>query len=832
MRFYTSVVRDGGNFLVREIDGGKRIQRKIKYKPYLFVPTNDVSNWKTIDGRSVVRKTFDSLWDAREYIKQYEGVVGFDVHGNTDFIYPFMHDEYGHGQLDYRADQVVVMYTDIETDSSDGYGDPAQGDKAITAISCKVGQSTHSFACVDYVPAEGVTYHRAPTEREMLVDFLTYYREVDPDVIVGWNSDEYDVPYLINRLIRVLGMDYAKLLSPWSIIEPKTITEYGNEKQLWRIAGVMQFDYKRAYKKFTHKPQESYKLDYIAQEELKEKKLDYSAYGSLNQLFIKNPQLFMEYNVRDVDLVAKLETKLGLINMVLAVSYYCRINYDDAFGTVKMWETLIHNHLYKQNIVTPPRKKLPHTTFDGGFVKDVQRGMHEWVVSEDVDSFYPNAIIALNISPETLVGPLTKRYSVDKILEGALSDHRPEIGDMSVSGSCHLYRRDKQGFLPALMETMYALRLEHREKMKDLLKKKQAAKDTGNKQEERYFEDLAEASKMMQLALKYALNSGYGALSNRYFLYGDVRLSESVTLTCQAGIQWVARDINAWLAKVTGIEKDRIIAIDTDSNYICFDDLVKKYIDDETDKNKVVSFLDSVCKEKLSEVIDGSFAKFQDYMGAYKNRFSMKRETIADKAIWTAKKKYVLNAWDIEGVRFKEAELKVTGLEIVKSSTPTAVRKKLKEAVKVIINQDEKALQRFVIDFRAEFETLPFEDIAFPRSVNALADYEVDGWYKKGAQAHLRAAIVYNKHLRDAKLDQKYPLIVSGDKIKYCMLRKANPTGEDVVGCPGMMPRELGLDQYVDRDEQFLRGFLSPLRLILDSIGWHDEEKLDLSGYF
>jgi DNA polymerase elongation subunit (family B) len=837
-KFYTSVVRDGGDLLVREVVGDKRVKRKVRYKPYLFVlgeneAGSESPQWRTLDGRPAQRRDFGSMWDARKYLKEFEGVVGFEVHGCTDFVFPFMHDEYGHDPLGHDPSKVVVMGIDIETDSSRGYGDPALGDKAITAITARTSKGTRAFACVDYLPASDVVYRRSESEADMLADFLVYYREVEPDVLAGWNSDEYDVPYLVNRITRVLGSDYAKLLSPWGIIEPKEIEAFGKTKQLWRIAGVMQFDYMRAYKKFTHKPQESYKLDYIAEVELKEKKVDYSEYGSLNELFLRNPQKFMEYNVKDVDLIFRLEEKLGLIKMVLAVSYYCRINYEDAFGTVKMWETLVHNHLARKKICTPPRKRLPSANFDGGFVKEVQRGMHHWVVSEDVDSFYPNAMIALNISPETFAGPLTRRYSVDQILAGALDQHRDEIGDRSVSGSCHTFRKDVQGFLPELMEGMYALRLEHKAKMIELNKSKQKAKEEGRKDDERYYGDLAEASKMMQLALKYALNSGYGALSNQYFLYGDVRLSESVTLTCQVGIQWVARDINAWLDRITGVEKDRIVAIDTDSNYICFDDLVKKFIEDESDKGKVVDFLDEVCKKKLSKVIADSLASFEAYMGAYKSRIGMKRETIADKAIWTAKKKYVMNAWDVEGVRFKEPELKVTGLEIVKSSTPTAVRKELKEAVKVIVASDEPALQRFVKEFREKFETLPVEDIAFPRSVTALADYDDgQGWFKKGAQSHLRAAIVYNKWLRDAKLDSKYPLIAPGDKIKYVMLRSPNPTRQDAFGFPGFLPRELAMEQWVDRDEQFERAFLSPLRLVLDAVGWREEDVPDLSSFF
>ena len=336
------------------------------------------------------------------------------------------------------------------------------------------------------------------------------------------------------------------------------------------------------------------------------------------------------------------------------------------------------------------------------------------------------------------------------------------------------------------------------------------------------------------MAKKIQLNSAYGALSNAYFRWFDNKLAESITLSGQLSIKWMERAMNKYLNKLFKTkDEDYVLACDTDSMYITLDKLVNQVGLEGRPVPEIVKFLDKVCEEKLEPFIESNYGELSEYVNAYDQKMKMKREAIADKAIWTAKKRYIMNVWNNEGVSYNEPKLKIMGIEAVRSSTPAACRANIKKCINVIMNKDEDATIEFITKFRDEFKKLPFEDVAFPRGCKGLSEYrDLNTIYRKATPIHVRGALLYNNLLKQKKLDQRFPLIQEGDKIKFCYMKLPNPIRENVFACPGTLPRQLGLDQYIDYDMQYDKAFVDPIRTILDAIGWRVEKSASLEDFF
>ena len=338
-----------------------------------------------------------------------------------------------------------------------------------------------------------------------------------------------------------------------------------------------------------------------------------------------------------------------------------------------------------------------------------------------------------------------------------------------------------------------------------------------------------------QMAKKIALNSAYGAVGNQYFRYYKIENAEAITLSGQVSIRWIENRINTYLNKLLSTEDiDYVVASDTDSVYINFGPLVDKFFSNKIDdKAKVVTILDKVCQDKLEPFISKSYEELADYVNAYDQKMEMKRENIADRGIWTAKKRYILNVWDSEGVRYEDPKLKIMGIEAVKSSTPAPCRTMIKDALKLMMSGTEDEVIDFIDESRSSFKKLPPEDVAFPRTVNNVDKYKANSTiYTKGTPIHARGALLFNHYIKEKKLDNKYSLINNGEKIKFCYLKKANPIRENVISFISDFPRELGLDKYIDYELQFQKAFLEPVKVILDAIGWNVEKTVNLELFF
>ena len=814
--FYTNVHMKGNKIYLRGYNMGIRVEEVIEYSPYLF-SAHKAGEYRTLEGIPVSKITFDTIREARDFLKSNEDVTNREIFGYNNWPYVYIFDNY-RGDIDYDPALVKVGTLDIECEADDGFPDIRKADKPITAITIRCRGKNYVFGRGNFVTDDPNTFYiKTETEQQLIHQFLQCWKVLDLDIVTGWNIEFFDIPYIVNR-ITALGMN-PKKLSPWGILEEREVEFHGKANQNFFFGGITILDYYHLYRKFSFGNQESYKLDFISQIELGEKKIDYSEYGSLLELYKNNHQKFIEYNIHDCVLVERLDDKLKFLEQVMALAYDAKINYSDTLTTVRAWDTIIHNYLLERKIVIPQFKKQPDDKpLVGGFVKDVQLGMHKWIVSFDLNSLYPHLIMQYNISPETFAGRI-EFPSIDYMLNGTW-EYRDVMIAYAANGCT--YRKDKQGFLPALMEKMYEDRTVYKKKM---LEAKQRYEKTKSKEDEK----LIARYHNMQMAKKIQLNSAYGALGNAYFRWFNFNHAEAITTSGQLSIRWIEKKINAYFNKLCKTKSDDyVIASDTDSIYVTFERLIPEGCDDL----EAVRTIDQFCEQKIQPYIDACYQELSDMMNAYQQKMQMKRETIANKGIWRGKKMYILNAWNIEGVQFEKPKLKMTGIEAVRSSTPQACREKIKEAFSIIMNGNQSELQNFVRHFEQEFRKLPFEQIAFPRGLNGMKEYSSPtSIYKTGTPIQVKGALLFNDMLKRKKV-KNIPPLTDGDKIRFTYLKKPNPVHDTVIACPDTLPKEFELDKYIDLDMQFEKSFIAPLTHITDVIGWSLEDKRTLEEFF
>ncbi len=832
MRFYTNVQLVGNNFLVRGYENGKHFMTRETFSPTLFVPAKKKTKYKTLTGESVEPINPGSVRDCREFFKKYDGVQNFDIYGNDRYIYQYISEMYPEPEVKFDISKIKLTTLDIEVKSENGFPDVESAAEEILLISIQ-DYNTKQIRTWGQGPfnnkQDNVIYKSFNSEYELLNAFINWWMIEDntPEVITGWNIELYDIPYLSRRLERVLGEKLMKRLSPWGLVTEDEIYIAGRRNIAYDIGGVTQLDYLNLYKKFTYKAQESYRLDYIASVELGQKKLDHSEFDTFKDFYTKGWQKFVEYNIIDVELVDRLEDKMKLIELAITMAYDAKANYVDVFSQVRMWDTIIYNYLKKRNIVIPPKNRSnKDAKYAGAYVKEPIPGKYDWVVSFDLNSLYPHLIMQYNISPETLIDQKHPSATVDKILAEDINFELYK--DTAVCANGAMYRKDVRGFLPELMEKIYKDRTVYKKKM---LAAKQAYEKTPTKKLEK---EIARCNNI-QMARKIQLNSAYGAIGNQYFRYYKLANAEAITLSGQVSIRWIENRMNSYLNKILKTEDvDYVIASDTDSIYLNLGDLVEKvYEGREKTTESVVSFLNKICEVEFEKYIESSYEKLASYVNAYDQKMFMKRENIAERGIWTAKKRYILNVWDSEGVRYEEPKLKMMGIEAVKSSTPAPCRTMIKDGLKLMMNGTEEDVIKFIDDCRAKFKTLSPEEIAFPRTVsNVKKYYNYTDIYVKGTPIHCRGALLFNHYIKKNKLDRKYSLIGNGEKIKFIYLKKPNIIRENVISFIQDFPKELGLDKYIDYDLQFEKSFVEPLKAILDAIGWNVEKTVNLELFF
>ena len=828
MNFYKNVIEHRGKLLVRGIHEGKEYKERMDFSPTLYAISQEDSKFKTLQGQTLKPIQFPSISKAREFKRSYN-TGNSPLYGMDRYQYQYIANEYPDDMV-FDKDQIKIFTLDIECTAENGFPDIENPTEELLAITVK-NQSNKQI--ITWGTGEfktnrsDVTYIRCKNEKSLIMEFMKFWIKNYPDVITGWNTKFFDIPYLFNRIRNLVDEKVLKRFSPWNLVERETIVVRGRPQTHYNIFGISMLDYLDLYQKFIPTKQESYKLDYIGKVELGLQK-DENPYDTFRDWYTKDYQSFIDYNIKDVEIVDQLEDKLKLIELVLTMAYEAKVNYTDVFSQVRMWDMLIYNYLKKDNVMIPPKEdNIKEDKYDGAYVKDPITGMHNWIVSFDINSLYPHLIMQYNISPEKIIGVKSSGISVDKLL-----NHATPLTHLKTEGACitpngAMFKTDSPGFLPRLMESMYNDRV----KFKTLeFKAKQEYQKTKDKTL------LKEISRChnIQWSKKIALNSAYGAIGNQYFRYYDVRQATAITSSGQFVIRFIEKNVNEYMNKIlkTHDKVDYIVASVTDSIYLTLDKLVQATCKDKS-KADTLKFLNKVVNSRIEPFIDKCFNDLAEYTNAIKQKMVMKREVIADKGIWTAKKRYMLNVLDEEGITFDEPKLKIMGIEAVKSSTPEVCRGKIKEAIKLIMTKGEDELQAFVAEFKKEFYQMTAEQISFPRSCNNLKKYKhSSNIFIKGTPIHVKGALIYNEQLKRFKLHRKYPLIQEGDKIKFLKLKEANPFKFDVISYVTKLPSEFTLQEYIDYDIMFQKTFLDPMSFILYSIGWTYEKTASLEDFF
>ena len=827
MNFYKDVIEHRGNLLIRGIHDGKEFKEKINFKPTLFSITQKNTGHTNLQGQNLKPITFNSIPKAREFKRSYQNSSS-PLYGNERYHFQYIAKEYP-GEIQYDKNLIKIFTLDIEVTAEKGFPDVENPIEEILCLTIK-NQSNKNIITWGTKPyfskRADITYVECKNEKQLLMEFFKFWTKNYPDIITGWNTKFFDLPYLCNRIKMIVGDKVINKLSPWGLIDSEQITVRGKSQTAYDIKGIAMLDYLDIYKKFIPVRQESYKLDYIAKVELGGNGKDANPYDTFREWYNNDFQSFVDYNIKDVEIVDELEDKLKLIELVLTMAYEAKINYQDVFSEVRLWDTLIYNHLLKDNIQIPPRiEQAKDEKYVGAYVKSPQVGQHKWIVSFDINSLYPHLIMQYNISPEKMVGVNPEGISVNNMIKKKVELNYLKDKGCTITPNGAMFKIDNQGFLPKIMEKMYNDRVE----FKKLAFK---AKQDYHKTKDPIYKKENSRCHNIQWAKKISLNSAYGAIGNQYFRYYNVNQATAITTSGQFIIQYIEKKVNEYINNILKTKQDYIVASDTDSIYLRLDELVNKVCKDKT-KEQTLNFINKVVESKIEPYIENCFKDLAEYTNALDQKMVMKREVIADKGIWTAKKRYMLNVLDEEGFRYEEPKIKIMGIEAVKSSTPEVCRVAIREAIRLIMNKEENDLHNFIADFKQKFTNFEPEQIAFPRSCNNLRKYfSASDIFIKGSPIHIKGSLIYNYHLKDKRLDHKYPSIQEGDKIKFILLKEPNPFKFNVCSYLSTLPREFELKDYINYELQFEKTFLDPMRFILGSIGWHAEPQASLEAFF
>ena len=833
MKFYTACAIKGNKILVRGYKDGVRFTDSVSFKPSLFIKSDKETKYKTLNGIGVKRMIFDTLYDCREFLKQYEDLNDSPIYGNTDFVTQYLLETY-ESEVVYDLSQIKIAYFDIETETEGGFPDLRNPNEKINIIGLRISGVNYAIT-EKQVSIPNCKLILVSSEKELIQKFFELLRNEDIDVITGWNVKLFDIPYIIGRARLFFDDKEIQSWLPFNLMKERETNIGGTDYRLFEFPGYVILDYMDLYKKFSGTSQESYALNFIAKAELDEQKLDYAEYGSLREFYTKDFQRFAEYNIQDVELVEKLDNKLRLIDLAVSIAYEAKIPFDVVFFATRIWGTICCDYLLRKDIIPPIQTSYAKDDqFVGAYVKDVAPGLYKNVVSFDATSLYPSIIMGWNISPETCVKK-DASLSADDFLKRKEKQVPSLVEEASKQNAClscngSMFTNDIRGFIPILIERTFNQRKDAKNKMLELEKEYEQSKDTN------LLPRIA-ALKIRQSVKKILANSLYGCLGNPAFIYSSPELATAVTVTGQVIIRTAENAMNGYIRHLTkNNEKDYVLAVDTDSVYLNLDEIVTQ-IQQKAKISDITDFVDKICEQKIQPELKKEMDLLAKTLNCTENKIFFKREAIASAGMFIAKKRYALLVQDLEGVRFEDPKLKIMGLETARSSTPAIVRKKLKDCIKIILTKTPEELRQYVNEFYDEFMVLPISDVAAPRGVKGILKYtDNTKIYQTGTPIATKAALLYNSYSKKIGIDKQYPTIKENDKMKFVFVKVPNPYGmagkDAVMGFINSPPTELQLEKYIDRTKQFEKTFKEPLDNILQAINWKLNAEVSLEDFF
>ncbi len=818
---YTSIERGKESFLVRYIHNGQKQRAEIPFvapgvfKPELFFESK-TGLWNGLYGQKLARKEYNNIFEFFSDAKKE------NAFGTRNLVRQFVNKVKFDDEPPAISDLKIIVL-DIEVFAKDEFPEPKDAKYPVVLVQAydinekKViiwGLKPFN-GTVEHIE-DGIDFEYVPCadEKELILKFLDYLASDFPDIITGWNIDSFDLPYLLKRTENVFGKDVAKRFSPWEEyrVYEKFDRQFHKKRMYAKILGISNLDYMQLYKKFSFKNVKSYSLDYVGNLELKIGKIDYD--GRLADLYENDYDRFVRYGVRDVEIVKLLDDKFSFLSLVLSISYISGCNHNDAFSPIALWEGLIYRNLYRNKTV-PPIEKNEHgiaAGIPGAYVHDPVPGKYEWIASFDFNSLYPHIIMQFNISPETIAE--SRIFDFDQVVEGEKIIN--EAGTC-VSGSGWAFRNDKEGIFGKIMRELYKTRKDMKNEMLETKKEYQKRKSALSDEERKEYETKISSLHSMQLALKVLLNSGYGAMSNPYFQYFDERLSSSVTLTGQAAIKYISRKIDDFFQHEFGYKP--CIYMDTDSVYLHLKPMFSKK---DFDDSKIYAIIKDFCDTVLQKKIDEFMESFAASCGCRENLLRMKREKIARAGIWTAKKRYALAVINDEGVEYDDPKIAITGLEIVRSTTPDWVVGKLYDVVKMLLTSDDfDKIVDYIKEIKEEFMHVDVDEISQTMGISEYDKFIVDGKYRKGTPKHVKAAYNHNKIIK--MLGFQLKPIGDGDKIKFIDL-SSNRYNIDVIGWDSSIdfPFAGVFGNSIDRNKLWHKTFEKPVAAIFEAIGMND----------
>ena len=848
MEQYLNVVKLGSNICVRGVDEyGNRYTEKVPYEPYSYVESNTITEDRSMTGRYLRTVHHESMSEAYQFKKRCTS-QDIKVYGMDDNVCQYMTDMYNN---DYDTENVKVFYIDIENLMRDKNGDRfgidtegAHGELTAITIYDTSTKKYHVFGTHEWenelYPHLDIEYYHAIDEYDLCLLFLAFWKSNYPDIVTGWNSNFYDIPYLINRLYQVIGEARTRKLSPWNKI---TRREHHNDKGKleidYKIVGIACVDYIQIYKKNTFHKQESYKLDFIANAELGKGKLDFhdEGYKNLDDLHDRNYQKYIDYNIRDVESLIQIDDKNGFVDIVIGIAHYAIVNYDEVYSVLRCWDSIRHTYLKARNVISSPKSRNEKPDqFIGAYVKEPRPAMYKWIVTFDLSSLYPSIIMTCNIGDETLLAyddipdELLELYDRDisrLILNEEITDTQMRVlkdNNLVMAANGTFYHNQDQSVQSILCEDILAKRKVYKTAMLKYKDEYERAKTAGADDAElKRINDLVTYNKNQQLVVKVLANSLYGAMGNQHDRYFDLKLAEGVTLTGQTIIKWAEKKVNEYLNKVLDTDDvEYCIYSDTDSIFVNLDPMVQKLgLEGEP---KIVEFLDTV-----GDKINDKLSEFYDELGVtlntQNNKMNMKREVISSSSIFRSKKNYAMKVWDNEGVRYDEPDYKIMGIEVVRSTTPQFIKERIREVLIMMLSDCSRTdLLDYVEKVRQEYnDNENLEDTVFPKGTKDLEKWmDAKTVYLPRVPIHVRGSLLFNKYYADED-----NIIQSGDSVRYSYLKKPNPMNENVISFIDDMPEEL--KPYIDKGINFEKIFLKPVTSLASVIGWSMNNTISLA---